>query len=259
MEYAVVRTGGKQYRVSPGDLVEVERFPAERGATVELGEVLLTSTGGTVRVGTPIVAGARVPDSGTVTLGACDVTTWNNARRRDAGLTHIPEDRNSAGVALDASVIANLTAGFHRRAPLGARGLVSPPAMRAHARELVARFGIRVADPAAAVRGLSGGNVQKLVVARELAHRSPFLLAEQPTRGIDLGAVEFVYRQLDEYRSDGGAVLLISSELSELLALADRIVVLTDGSIVGEFTAAAADPEQIGALMAGTAISAEPL
>lgn len=206
-----------------------------------------------------VVAGHRVPTSGTVTLGATTVTTWDNARRRAEGLTHIPEDRNGAGVALDATATVNLGAGFHRRPPLGGRWRLRPSAIRAHARELIQRFGIRVADPGAPVRGLSGGNVQKLVVARELAHRSPFLLAEQPTRGIDLGAIEFVYEQLDEYRAAGGAVLLISSELTELLALSDRIVVLADGQIVGEFTSAEADPETIGALMAGIAVTPEPV
>jgi simple sugar transport system ATP-binding protein len=206
-----------------------------------------------------VVAGHRIPASGTVTSTGTDVTARGNAHRRAAGLAHIPEDRNSAGVALNGSAVVNLAAGFHRRPPLTGRGLLRPRAMRAHARELIERFGIRVADPAAAVRGLSGGNVQKLVVARELAHRSPFLLAEQPTRGIDLGAVEFVYQQLNEYRAGGGAVLLISSELSELLALGDRIVVLADGRIVGEFAAAAADPEIIGALMAGAAVTPEPV
>ncbi len=253
----------------PGDPVLI----VERVVTAGAGRAALDGVSLTVRAGeivgvagvagngqeilAAIVAGMRVPDSGAVTLGGHDVTTWDNARRREAGLTHIPEDRNSTGVALDASATTNLAAGFHRRAPLGDRGLISPRAMRAHARDLIARFGIRVADPDVAVRGLSGGNVQKLVVARELAHRSPFLLAEQPTRGIDLGAVEFVYRQLDEYRSEGGAVLLISSELSELLALADRIVVLADGVVVGDFAAAEADSERIGALMAGPAIAAE--
>ncbi|WP_216893190.1 ATP-binding cassette domain-containing protein, partial [Nocardia alni] len=206
-----------------------------------------------------VVAGHRPLASGTVTLGGTDVTAWDNARRRAQGLTHIPEDRNGAGVALDGTATANLVAGSHRRAPLGGRLRLRPSAMRAHARDLIQRFGIRVADPAAPVRGLSGGNVQKLVVARELAHRSPFLLAEQPTRGIDLGAIEFVYEQLDEYRASGGSVLLISSELSELLALSDRIVVLTDGHIAGEFATAEADPEHIGALMAGITVTPEPV
>ncbi|MQY27830.1 ABC transporter ATP-binding protein [Nocardia aurantia] len=231
---------------------------SEVSVTVRSGEIVAVAgvAGNGQETLAAVVAGHRLPATGTVTLAGTDVTTRGNDRRRAAGLAHIPEDRNGAGVAAAASAIVNLAAGFHRGPPLGRRGRLSPRAMRAHARELIARFGIRVADPAAPVQGLSGGNVQKLVVARELAHRSPFLLAEQPTRGIDLGAIEFVYRQLDEFRAAGGAVLLISSELTELLALGDRVVVLADGRIAGEFDSAGADPEIIGALMAGGADSA---
>ncbi|MFF0490470.1 ABC transporter ATP-binding protein [Nocardia sp. NPDC004068] len=255
----------------PGDPVLV----VDRLTTAGIGRSALAGVSLTVRAGeivgvagvagngqetlAAVIAGHRIPNGGKVILAGTDITTRDNARRRAAGLAHIPEDRNGTGVAPVGSVIVNLAAGFQRRRPLGGRFRLRPAALRAHARELVARFGIRVADPAVAVRTLSGGNVQKLVVARELAHRSPFLLAEQPTRGIDLGAIEFVYEQLDEYRAAGGAVLLISSELGELLALADRIVVIADGRLVGEFDSGAADPETLGALMARSAAAREPV
>ncbi|MBF6169945.1 ABC transporter ATP-binding protein [Nocardia blacklockiae] len=197
------------------------------------------------------VAGHLTGIAGTVTLAGVDVTAAGHTERRARGLAHITEDRNRDGVARDADAVVNLAAGFHRAPPLAVRGLLRPRALRAHAEHLIERFGVRLPDPAAPVRTLSGGNTQKLVVARELAHDAPLLLAEQPTRGVDLGAIEFIYRRLDEYRARGGAILLISTELTELLTLADRILVLTGGRLVGEFDGAHADPEQLGALMSG--------
>ncbi|MGI5219731.1 ABC transporter ATP-binding protein [Nocardia sp. CA-290969] len=198
-----------------------------------------------------VVAGHHAPAAGSVELDGAEVTGLDNGGRRRRGLAHIPEDRNRDGVAPDGSVAVNLAAGFHRRPPLAVRGILRPRALRAHARELIGRFGIKVADPADPVRSLSGGNTQKLVVARELAHSARLLLAEQPTRGVDLGAVEFIYERLDEYRAGGGAVLLISSDLGELRTLSDRILVLSAGVITGELDAADADPETIGILMSG--------
>ncbi|WP_280272388.1 ATP-binding cassette domain-containing protein [Nocardia wallacei] len=205
-----------------------------------------------------VVAGHRTGVDGTITLAGSDVTAAGHSERRAHGLAHIPEDRNRSGVAHEADAVTNLAAGFHRAPPLALRGLLRPRAMRAHARQLIDRFGIRIPDPTAPVRTLSGGNTQKLVVARELAHGAALLLAEQPTRGVDLGAIEFIYERLDEYRAEGGAILLISTELTELLTLADRILVLADGRLAGEFDGAQADAEQIGALMSGGAPAPAP-
>ncbi|GAA5069681.1 ABC transporter ATP-binding protein [Nocardia callitridis] len=204
-----------------------------------------------------VVAGHRALERGSVTLADVDITGLDNADRRAHGLAHIPEDRHRDGVAGDGDIVTSLVAGFHRRAPISVRGILRPRAMRAHAEGLIRRFGIKVADPARAVRTLSGGNIQKLVVARELAHAAPLLLAEQPTRGVDLGAIEFIYDRLDEYRDGGGAVLLISSELSELLTLSDRIVVLCRGSVVAELPVAEADAERLGLLMSGAVAELE--
>jgi simple sugar transport system ATP-binding protein len=119
------------------------------------------------------------------------------------------------------------------------------------ARELIARFQIKIAGPGTMVGTLSGGNLQKVVVAREMAYEAPLLIAEQPTRGVDIGAVEFVHQQIAQYRDGGGAVLLVSAELSEILSLAQRILVMFEGRVVAELDAATATESQLGLLMAG--------
>nr|WP_276514876.1 ABC transporter ATP-binding protein [Nocardia transvalensis] len=236
-------------RVSTGDRHSPLR---DISLTVRAGEIVgIAAIAGNGQETLAAVVAGRHAATGTITLAGTDVTAAGHTERRARGLAHIPEDRNRRGVAADADAVTTLAAGFHRARPLAVRGILRPRAMRDHARRLIDRFGIRVPDISAPVRTLSGGNTQKLVVARELAHRAPFLLAEQPTRGVDLGAIEFIYERLDEYRAEGGAILLISTELTELLTLADRILVLANGRSVGEFAGADADAERIGALMSG--------
>ncbi|NKY33479.1 ABC transporter ATP-binding protein [Nocardia speluncae] len=239
-------TGARTALSGPGALHDIS-------LTVRAGEIVGIAgvAGNGQETLAAVLAGHQMLTSGSIELNGAEMTELDNGGRRRAGLAHIPEDRYRDGVAADGSVAVNLAAGFHRHPPLAIRGILRPRALRAHARDLIGRFGIKVADPADPVRALSGGNTQKLVVARELAHSAQLLVAEQPTRGVDLGAVEFIYECLDEYRAGGGAVLLISSDLAELRALSDRIVVLSAGVISGELDAAAADPETIGILMSG--------
>ncbi|HLS03542.1 MAG TPA: heme ABC transporter ATP-binding protein, partial [Actinomycetales bacterium] len=120
-----------------------------------------------------------------------------------------------------------------------------------HARRLIERFGIKISSPSTMVGTLSGGNLQKIVVARELDYDSPILIAEQPTRGVDVGAIEAIHRELTSYRDRGGAVLLISAELSEIQSLASRILVMFEGRIVAELDGADATETKLGFLMAG--------
>ena len=175
-------------------------------------------------------------------------------RRRIAapGLAYVPEDRALVGSALAADAVDNLSLGFQRAAPLSRRGWLRPRrAMAARARELIARFGVKIASERARAGSLSGGNLQKLVVARELAHEAPALIAEQPTRGVDIGAIEFIHRQLVAERDRGRAVLLVSAELSEILALSDRVLVMYEGRILADVPRAEASEERLGLLMAG--------
>ncbi|MER7368302.1 ABC transporter ATP-binding protein [Nonomuraea wenchangensis] len=197
------------------------------------------------------LAGHTPVTGGTVTLLGRDITRAGNAARRAAGLRHIPEDRDRAGTAAHGDIVVNLGVGHHRQPPLLRAGLLRPRELRAHAERLIARFGVRAASPAIPVGTLSGGNAQKLVVARELARPTGFLLAEQPTRGVDIGSIEAIHDELDAYRRQGGAILLVSSELSEIRNLCDRVVVMFEGRITADLPADAVSDADLGLLMAG--------
>jgi ABC-type uncharacterized transport system ATPase subunit len=197
------------------------------------------------------VCGMRAVDAGRVVVKGHDVTRADVASHRAAGLAYIPEDRAAVGTAASASAAEVLAMGFQRRAPLARGGMLDTAALRARARALIARFDIRVGSERVTVGTLSGGNLQKIVLARELDHAAPVLIAEQPTRGLDVGATEFVHAQLLAERAAGRAILLISAELSEILALSDRVLVMYEGRIVADLPAAHANEERIGLLMAG--------
>src|SRR6185503_1497132 len=170
---------------------------------------------------------------------------------REAGVAYIPEDRASVGTALPASASDNLAIGFQRHPPLSLRGLLDRAAMTRRARDLIQKFGIRIASERLPVRTLSGGNLQKVVVARELSYSALALIAEQPTRGVDVGAIEFIHGQLIAERDRGCAILLISAELAEIMALSDRILVMYEGRILAEVPGGDADEQMLGLLMAG--------
>jgi simple sugar transport system ATP-binding protein len=197
------------------------------------------------------LTGARFPDSGSVFVHGVDVTNAGVEAHREAGLAHIPEDRASIGTALPASAADNLAMGFQRHPPISFRGLLDRKRMAQHARDLIGKFGIRLGSERLAVGTLSGGNLQKVVVARELSHAAPVLIAEQPTRGVDVGAIEFIHRQLLAERERGCAILLVSAELSEVMALSDRILVIYEGRILADVPARNATEQQLGLLMAG--------
>jgi general nucleoside transport system ATP-binding protein len=197
------------------------------------------------------LTGLRPPDEGRVDIAGRDVTGTDVEHHRRAGLAYIPEDRAVTGAAVQASAADNLAMGFHRAPPLARRGLLDRRALAAHARRLIARFGVRIASEAQQAGSLSGGNLQKLVVARELTHAGPLLIAEQPTRGVDVGATEFIHRLLIEERDKGRATLLVSAELTEIMALCDRILVMFEGRVLADMPGGAADEETLGFIMAG--------
>lgn len=196
------------------------------------------------------LAGLRPATGGTVTLGGEDITHASAAERRAKGLAYVPEDRHAVGTAPAASVADNLAMGHHRTS-LSARGLLPPSAVRAHAGRLIERFGIKAASPEVPAAALSGGNLQKLLIGRELAHEAPLLLVEQPTRGVDIGAVQNIHDQLIASRDAGHAILLVSAELSEIRGLADRVLVMYEGRITASYPKHEADERALGLAMAG--------
>ena len=208
-----------------------------------------------------MVVGVRRCRTGSVHLGGTDVTRWSVRRRLATGVAHIAEDRHGAGVADGLDLAHNATLGFHPHPPFSWHGLwLSLVQMRRLARGVVNRFGVQAVAVTDPLRSLSGGNQQKLVVGRELSRGPELFVAAQPTRGLDVAAAAFVHSELAELRRRGAGVLLVSLELTEILALADRIVVMSGGRIAGETTPGEVDVTTLGRWMTGgaTAASAAP-
>ena len=196
------------------------------------------------------LAGLRHIESGSVRIEGKDVTFENVGQRRTAGLSHIPEDRHRRGLILDYSIADNLVLG--QQTDFADKGLLDAGRINANAQSQIKTFDIRppVADLPA--RNLSGGNQQKVVVAREMGREFTVLLASQPTRGVDVGAIEFIHSRLREARAAGKAILLVSAELNEVLALSDRVAVMYRGKLVTVVPASEASEESLGEYMTGT-------
>jgi simple sugar transport system ATP-binding protein len=198
-----------------------------------------------------VLAGTRHATGGRVLLGGREVTNQSARTIRRARISHIPEDRRGAGLVLTYSVADNLVLGRQRSAPFAWRGVVLLlQQILGWARRLIKEFDIRTPSPEAAARTLSGGNQQKIIVAREMASAPQVLLASQPTRGVDIGAIEFIHRRLVAQRDEGVAVLLVSAELDEIRSLSDRIAVMYEGRIVS-IEPADTPEERLGLLMTG--------
>ncbi|MDB4951332.1 MAG: putative transporter ATP-binding protein [Gemmatimonadetes bacterium] len=195
------------------------------------------------------LAGLRAAVGGVVRIDGRDVGGTSVRRRADAGLSHIPEDRHRRGLILDYSVADNLVLGQQHH--FARRGVMDRAAVARNAAEKVAAFDIRPPSAALPARALSGGNQQKIVIAREMGRDFRVLLAAQPTRGVDVGAIEFIHGQLREARAAGKAVLLVSADLQEVLALADRVAVMYGGRFVAVLPRAAASEEVLGRYMTG--------
>ena len=197
------------------------------------------------------IAGLRTLQAGRIHLASHDVSGQSVRARADLGLSHIPEDRHRRGLILDYSIADNLILG--RQHHFGTFGTLDAARIAQHAAEQVHRFDIRPATPSLPARALSGGNQQKIVVAREMGREFSVLLAAQPTRGVDVGAIEFIHAQLRAARDAGRAILLVSADLPEVLALSDRIAVMYGGRFVAVLPAAQCTAEQLGPYMTGAA------
>ncbi|MDQ6420710.1 ABC transporter ATP-binding protein [Paenibacillus sp. LHD-117] len=197
------------------------------------------------------ITGMRKVQEGSVKLNGTDVTNRSPREISTAGVGHIPEDRHKHGLVLDFSVSENMILGTYFKPEFGRYGFVDFGAMDKLASELVTEFDVRLSGIHTEARALSGGNQQKAIIGRELHKNPDLLIAVQPTRGLDIGAIEFVHKRLVEARNQGKAILLVSFELDELYALSDRIAVMYEGKMVGEVDADHRDDEQLGLLMAG--------
>ncbi len=197
------------------------------------------------------LTGLTATESGKVTLCGKDIT---GAKPRDvieAGTGHIPQDRQKRGLILQSSLAENLILGYHYQPPFAKNGRMDQSKIVEHGKELIREFDIRTPGHEISAGSLSGGNQQKVIIAREFYKDPSLLIAAQPTRGLDVGAIEFVHMRLLEQRDNSKAVLLISLELDEIMNLADRIAVIYQGQIVGILDAAEATERKLGLMMAG--------
>ena len=200
------------------------------------------------------ITGLERAAGGRVEVCGRDVTNRSVREVRDAGLAHISEDRSVWGSAPEGTLEENALMARQDEAPFSSRGIIRPKAIRDYAVKLIQGFNVKASSTTQKMRELSGGNAQKLIVAREMSLDTPVLICCEPTRGIDIGAMEAIHARMLQRREEGAAILLVSSELTEIMSLSDRIYVIFEGRIVGEFRRGAMDDRSLGLLMVGGSI-----
>lgn len=198
------------------------------------------------------LAGLIQGTNGSIEFEGKDISKTNPRQRKELGIAHIPEDRHKRGLLLNSDLTENSILGVHYRPPVAAGiGLINGAAVDKRCKEIIQNFDVRPPNPELSAKSLSGGNQQKLIIGREFDLKPKLLLVSQPTRGVDIGAIEFIHRKLIGLRDAGTAVLLVSAELEEVTALADRLLVIREGKIVGEVNPKETSIEEIGLMMTG--------
>jgi general nucleoside transport system ATP-binding protein len=245
------------------------KVPGDRGLdalrgldlTIQSGEILGVAgvEGNGQRELAEAITGLRPVKSGDMVFDGDSICGRATIDILGMGVGFVPEDRHHDALVLSLSVAENAVLVSHRDAAFERHGLILPDAIAAFASRLIKEFQIRCAGTNVPIRSLSGGNQQKLVLGREIARRPKLLIAMQPTRGLDVGAIDYVHSRLIEARNAGTAILLISTELDEVMAVSDRIAVLREGRIVGTLSRAEATMEEIGRLMLGSATNSQPV
>lgn len=199
------------------------------------------------------ITGLNKVESGTVKLGDRDITHKNIKERYDSGMGYVPEDRHKHGLILDFALKENLIIHQYQRLPFAKKGVLQPKEIDEYANRLIEEFDVRSGNGSETMtRSMSGGNQQKAIIAREIDRSPDLLIVVQPTRGLDVGAIEYIHKRIVEERDKGKAILLVSFELDEILALSDRIAVLFDGQISGELKAEETDEKELGLYMSGS-------
>lgn len=198
------------------------------------------------------ITGLRSSESGAVKLNGKPLQKLNIRERNESGIGHIPEDRQKRGLVLDYTLEENLILEVYKKAPFSRNGLLKPAAIRKHADHIIQSFDVRSGTGATSiVRSMSGGNQQKAIIGREVERDPDLLIAVQPTRGLDVGSIEYIHKRLVEQRDKGKAVLLVSLELDEVMNLSDRIAVINNGELIGIVNASETNEKELGLMMAG--------
>ena len=197
------------------------------------------------------ITGLRKVESGSIAIKGKEITNWPVRRITEEGIGHIPEDRHKHGLVLDFSVRDNIVLQTYYKNPFSKKGILNFSKITQKAKALIEQFDVRTPSEQTLARALSGGNQQKAIIAREVDRNPDLLIAAQPTRGLDVGAIEFIHKKLIEQRDNGKAVLLLSLELDEILNVSDRVAVIYEGKIVAIVDAKETNEQQLGLLMAG--------
>ena len=195
----------------------------------------------------------RIAKSGKVYYKNEDITNMSIRKRINKGIAHIPEDRQKRGLVLDYTIENNMVLEIYDREPFSKHGLLKKDAIHNYAEKIIEEFDVRSGEGGASslVRTMSGGNQQKAIIGREVELNPELLIAVQPTRGLDVGSIEYIHKRLIEQRDSGKAVLLISLELSEVMNLSDRIAIINSGELIGIVNASETNENEIGLMMAG--------
>ncbi|PEJ25097.1 heme ABC transporter ATP-binding protein [Bacillus pseudomycoides] len=234
---------------------DVRQLPAVKGLdlTVRAGEIVgiagIDGNGQSELI--EAITGLRKVESGSIAINGKEITNWPVRRITEEGVGHIPEDRHKHGLVLDFSVRDNIVLQTYYKNPFSNKGILNFSKITKKAKELIEQFDVRTPSEQTVARALSGGNQQKAIIAREVDRDPDLLIAAQPTRGLDVGAIEFIHKKLIEQRDKGKAVLLLSLELDEILNVSDRVAVIYEGKIVAIVNARETNEKQLGLLMAG--------
>ena len=198
------------------------------------------------------LTGLEKTSRGKITLCGQDISKCSIHKRNQAGISHIPEDRHKHGLVLDDTLENNIVLQRFNEPQFQKLGFIKRPAVRQYAEKIIGQYDVRSGQgPVTVARSMSGGNQQKAIIGRELDRENPLLIAVQPTRGLDVGAIESVHAQLVAQRDSGKAILLVSLELDEVMNLSDRILVMYEGEIVGELDPKTTTVQELGLYMAG--------
>lgn len=258
---APVTVGDVKLALNNVSALGVTGQPALRDVSLEVraGEILGVAgvSGNGQRELAEVIAGLRPMTGGAIKMLGKDVSTWSPGERTEAGFSYIPEERMHDGVIQQFSVADNLILQDHTRPPFSRGIFLNFKTIAQKSRELVMEYRVKTPSVDTPVKSLSGGNIQKVVMARELARDPGVLVAAQPTRGVDIGATEYIHQRLLDQRAHGTATILISEDLDEVLALSDRIAVLYEGRVMGIVQRDATNAEELGLMMAGVTETAD--
>lgn len=203
-----------------------------------------------------VLTGLREKEGGEFYINEVESSNKSPRDIRKLGIGHVPEDRLAMGLSKDATISENILMGSQYKKPYAVKGIqLNKSKIKEHSKELIDRFDIRTPSEEVLAGNLSGGNMQKMIIAREFTFNTPILIISQPTRGVDIGAIEFIHNQIIEKRNEGCAILLISAELDEIFRLSDRIMTIYEGSITGEFNEGDISKQEIGLYMTGKNMS----